>query len=150
MPASSPRTVIDSDAAFAVSAPRSTLPVAIAALVIGLAAVAGLYRGVDSVRPVAPGLKVSPTTDAIVGAAPAVALPHNPDWSTLSGPQVLPPPTVKPKPQEDDADSADSEAEASQAAQAIEPGTDAPVPVTPPVAPAAAAPTPVATPNPPR
>ncbi len=120
----------DSDARFDITAPRSILPVAMAAVAIAAAAVLGLYRGVVSVRDQAAGAKAAPTTDAIVGATPAVALPHNPDWSTLSGPQVLPPPVAKVKKAEDEAASDDSSDEASQAAQAVSPDLAAPADAT--------------------
>ena len=134
----------ESDARFDVTAPRSIMPVALAAVAIAAAAVLGLYRGVVSVREQAVGAKAAATTDAIVGATPAVALPHNPDWSTLSGPQILPPPVAKVKKDDSDTASDDDAAEPSQAAQDIAPEPGAPdTAPSPPVAklpPTAAAP----------
>lgn len=122
------------------------MPVALAAVAIAAAAVLGLYRGVVSVREQAVGAKAEATTDAIVGATPAVALPHNPDWSTLSGPQVLPPPLAKVKKEEDDTASDEDAAEPSQAAQAIAPDQAAPDATTAP--PAAKPSAPVTLPQP--
>lgn len=137
---------VDSDTSFDVGPPTSAGPVAIAAVLILAAGLAGLYRGVVSVREVTAGAKAGPTTSAIVGATPAVALPPNPEWSTLSGPQVLPPPSAKPPKVQDEADSDEGDSEASQAAEAV--GAPAEPPASPAPAPAPRPAPPAVTPAP--
>jgi hypothetical protein len=122
-----------SQAAFEVAAPSTRAPVIIAAVGIGLAALFGLYRGLVSVHAPTEGQKDANTTSAIANAAPAVALPHDPDWSTLSGPKVLPPVAVKAKPDANAADSADADDQPSQAEQAADASLDTPTPTPAPV-----------------
>ena len=96
----------------------------------------GLYRGITEVRtgntsllPVAgPGI-VAP-----VDASSATALPHDDQWSTLSGPKVLPPPPPKPaKPAASDDAADDSSAPPDKAA--ADAGDDAQDDTPPPVKP---------------
>jgi hypothetical protein len=99
--------------------------------VIVLLAAVGTYKGFVSVRPGAPGSSLlspdSLTTGKPVDAAPAVPLPRNPEWSTLNGPQILPPPSAKPasKPPALDATQSDDAPDAAAAAQADAPTDDA-------------------------
>lgn len=130
---------IDNEARFEVASPSTITPVAIALVAILGAGLIGLYRGVLSVREDVSGAASSPTTGAIVGAQPATPLPRNPDWSTLSGPVVLPPHAPKVRAAEDQSDSGDdADAESSQAAQVMSSETETaepPVTVAPPVNP---------------
>lgn len=132
---------VDNEARFEVRPPASRAPVAIALVAIIGAGLIGLYRGVISVREEEGASASAPTTGAIVGAQPAAALPHNPDWSTLSGPVVLPPPAPKVKKAEEPADSADeADADDSQAAEVMSSGEEtaqaaAPVTTAPPINP---------------
>lgn len=67
-----------------------------AAGAIGGMALLGVWFGIRGAHPMSgvglpfnPGVAVSPA--AAASATPAVALPKDQQWSTLSGPQVLPP-----------------------------------------------------------
>ncbi len=121
-----PLSPLDNEARFEVAAPTTLTPVAIALVAIVAAGLVGLYRGVISVREDVAGLVSLPTTGAIVGAQPATPLPHNPDWSTLSGPVVLPPPAPKAHKVEEAADSGDeTEADSSEAGQVMSSGDEA-------------------------
>lgn len=99
---------------------------------IVMLAVVGTYKGFVSVRPGAPGSSLlspeSLTTGKPVDAEPAVALPRNPEWSTLNGPQILPPPSAKPasKPAAEDAAQSDDAQDAATAAEADAPADDTP------------------------
>ncbi|MDR3509102.1 MAG: hypothetical protein P4L64_14510 [Caulobacteraceae bacterium] len=127
------RPIAGGEGEFKIGAPRSILVVVAAGIIILCLAAAGLYRGVFS----ALQDKIAPAhvagAGAVVDSAPAVALPPNPDWSTLSGPQILPPP--KPKAvsvaaSEDEADSgaaADQASAADQAVTSANPVGEAPV-----------------------
>ncbi|QUD86153.1 hypothetical protein [Phenylobacterium montanum] len=132
---------IDNEARFEVQPPATRAPVAIALVGIVCAGLVGLYRGVESVREETGSATQAPTTGAIVGAQPAAALPKNPDWSTLSGPVVLPPPAPKAKKADQPADSGDeADSEDSQAAEVMSSGEEvaqpaAPVTTAPPVNP---------------
>lgn len=101
--------------------------------VIALLAAVGTYKGFVSVRPGAPGSSLlspdSLTTGKPVDAEPAVPLPRDPEWSTLNGPQILPPPSAKPvgKPPAEDAASDDAP-DAAAAADADAQADDTPTP----------------------
>lgn len=125
------RSPIDG-APFDIRAPRTTLVVIIAGVAILALAAVGFYRGLTGAKSsVANGSAGS--TSAIVGAKPAVPAAQNPNWSILSGPQVLPAPTVKPQTDDDDQDDSDTPDDQPAAAD------QAPAPAAPTPPPAAAA-----------
>jgi hypothetical protein len=123
-----------------------------AAVVIVLLAGVGAYRGAVSARTGAPGSSLISPDSLVsappVSAEPAAPLAHDPNWSTLSGPQVLPPPAPKPaaKPETDEAgsgapDDQSAAAEAAPSAPQSEPSAPAAPPgvqAVPPPAPAPA------------
>ncbi len=85
--------------------------------------VAGFVRGIGGSRPLqdilAP-VKGLPAAVALT-AADATAMPHNDDWSVLSGPKVLPPPVAKPvKPAASDDDDSDAPDDQSAAAADVD------------------------------
>jgi hypothetical protein len=95
-----------------------------AAAVIVLLAGVGAYRGAVSARTGAPGSSLISPDSLVsappVSAEPAAPLPHDPNWSTLSGPQVMPPappkPVAKLEPDETDSDAPDDLSAAAEAA----------------------------------
>ncbi len=93
-----------------------------AAMLILVLGVAGFVRGATGSRPLQDMLapvKGLPVVAALT-AADAAALPHNDDWSVLSGPKILPPTVAKPaKAASDDADS-DAPDDQSAAAAAVD------------------------------
>jgi len=110
------------------------------AIIIGLGAV-GFLQGLGGGRPLdsllAP-VKGLPVVAALT-AADAAPLPHNDDWSVLSGPKVLPPPPPKPPKaaSSDDDDPSDDAADQPVAAQVDpQPPDDTPAPAAQPDAPA--------------
>jgi hypothetical protein len=123
-----------------------------AAIVIAGLAVLGLYLGVRGGHPAAgvalaltQGEPLSPGSAA--SAAPAVALPPDQQWSTLSGPAVLPPSAAPAKSVASDDTDSGAEASGQTAAaaaiddqQAAAPDAQAPPPeaAEPPAPPAAA------------
>jgi hypothetical protein len=134
----------DSDRPISPRLPRQWSWIALV-VIIALGAV-GFFRGLGGGRPLASLLapvKGLPVVAALT-AADAAPLPHNDDWSVLSGPKVLPPPAPKPVRAEsdDDADQSDAAPDQPAAAQVDAqapddtptPGAqpDAPPPTTPP------------------
>jgi len=114
-------------AAFEIAAPRSSLVVILAGIaILGIGSL-GFYHGLTVGKPAGAGRQTA-AASTIVGATPAVAMSQNPNWSTLNGPQMLPPPTAKAQVQDDDSDDSDTPDEASDAAD------QAPAPPPPPVA----------------
>jgi len=115
-----------------------------AALLILVLGAAGFVRGAAGSRPLQDMLapvKGLPMVAALT-SADATALPHNDDWSVLSGPKILPPPVAKPaKVATDDAESdapddqsaaaADVDAQAPDAASTPDDKPDAPAPPPP-------------------
>ena len=88
-----------------------------AAAGIAFLALYGLYRGFAGVE-ASEGLlgQPLPGTAAPLDASSAAALPHDDQWSTLSGPKILPPPPPKPVQAAKVDDSADSDAPDDQSA----------------------------------
>ncbi len=88
----------------------------------------GFVRGLTGSRPIeailAP-VKGLPAVAALT-ATDAAALPHDDDWSVLSGPRILPPPPPKPVKAESDDDDHPSDAAADQPAAAAEVDAQAP------------------------
>jgi len=120
----------------------------IAASVILLFGAVGFLRGVGGSKPLAailaPGrapLAITPVTST--DAAP---LPHNDDWSVLSGPKILPPAAPKPVKvaSSDDDDESDSAADQSAAAAQVDAQApdDVAAPTPPPTDPPAPPPAP--------
>jgi len=99
----------------------------IALVVILLLGAAGFIKGLGGVRPIDAILapKGLPAVAAL-NATDAAALPHNDDWSVLSGPKVLPPPPPKPAKAAASDDDADSDAAADQASAADQVDAQAP------------------------
>jgi hypothetical protein len=91
----------------------------LACLLILMLGAVGFVRGMGGSKPIeailAP-VKGLPAVAALT-AADAAPLPHNDDWSVLSGPKVLPPPAPKPPKAATSNDTDDSDAAADQAAQ---------------------------------
>ena len=96
----------------------------VAGVIIVALACYGLYRGVTGVRAGEPSLLLAAPAvggPAPVDAAQATALPHDDQWSTLSGPKVLPPPAPKAaKVADDSADDSGAPADNSAADAADE------------------------------
>ena len=94
-----------------------------AAALILLLGVAGFVRGVGGARPLQDMLapvKGLPAAVALT-AADATAMPHNDDWSVLSGPKILPPPVAKPaKAAASDDDESDAPDDQSTAAADVD------------------------------
>lgn len=119
-----------------------------AALFIVIMAAYGLYRGVTGVQAAQSALLGAPRPGTItpVDATSAAPLAHDDQWSTLSGPKVLPPPppkVVKPA-APDDAEDDSGAPDQPDAADAAAPETLAP---TLGPAPAPAQPSPDASPQ---
>jgi len=135
---------------FDIRAPRTGWVVALAGLAIVIMAAAGFYRGLVSATPALAGGGLA-STSAIVSAKPAAPVVQNPNWSVLSGPTVIAPPTAKAQASDQD-DSSDSDGPDDQdddapakAAQAPAVSAEAPAPIATPsktAAPPAAAPEP--------
>jgi hypothetical protein len=96
-------------------------------LILMLGAV-GFVRGMGGSKPIdailAP-VKGLPAVAALT-AADAAPLPHNDDWSVLSGPKILPPPAPKPVKAASSAVADDSDAAADQSTPTAQ--LDAPAP----------------------
>jgi len=111
---------LDSDRPMSPGLPRPWTWLA-CVLILMLAAV-GFLRGLggSGSRPIdailAP-VKGLPAVAALT-AADAAPLPHNDDWSVLSGPKILPPPPIKvAKPASSNNDASDDAADQTPAAQ---------------------------------
>jgi hypothetical protein len=122
--------------------PKAVVRLAGAAIVV--LAIAGLARGVMVARPTnSDGSPLSVLTGlssaAAANAKPAVILPRDDNWSTLSGPHMVDPsqkPKVEAKPVASDDEADDSESPAAQTAATDAIAPDAPD-ATPPSTPAA-------------
>jgi hypothetical protein len=122
---------------------------------IAAMALLGVFFGLRGARPLsgvsltlAPGVAINGSTAA--SATPAVALPKDQQWSTLSGPEVLPTSAASPKSAA--ANESDSGVEASSepaAVAAVDQAEQAPslIPTPPPAAPQAPAQPPPSTPS---
>ena len=115
-----------------------------AAMLILVLGAAGFVRGATGSRPLQDMLapvKGLPVVAALT-AADAAALPHNDDWSVLSGPKILPPPVAKPvQAAKDEADSDEPDDQSAAAADVdAQPPDNAATPDDKPDAPAQAPP----------
>jgi hypothetical protein len=131
-----------------------------AAAALALLAVAGLIMGVRGGHPLS-GVGMSLETGAAVDASsaksatPAAAIPKDPQWSTLSGPEVVVKSAAPSKvaaaqdDQDDDTDSGapDDDAAAAQSQPLTPPPLVTPSTSTAPAQPAVASPPPTAAPN---
>jgi len=129
----------DSDRPISPRLPRQWSWIALV-VIIALGAV-GFFRGLGGGRPLASLLapvKGLPVVAALT-AADAAPLPHNDDWSVLSGPKILPPPPPKPVQAAADDKDDQSDAAADQPAAAAQvdaqPPDDTPTPGAQPDAP---------------
>jgi len=99
----------------------------LACVLILMLGAAGFVRGLGGSKPIdailAP-VKGLPAVAALM-AADAAPLPHNDDWSVLSGPKILPPPAPRAA-KAASTDDADSDAAADQAAPAAQVDAAAP------------------------
>ncbi len=109
----------------------------VALAIILVLAAAGFLKGLGGARPIASILapvKGLPAVAALT-ASDAAPMPHNDDWSVLSGPKILPPPPPKPAKvvSSDDDDPSDAAADQSAAADMdAQAPDDVPTPAPPP------------------
>jgi len=108
----------------------------VALAIILLLGAAGFLKGLSGSKPIASILAPVKGLPAVVAltASDAAPMPHNDDWSVLSGPKILPPPPPKPAKvaSKDDDDDSDAAADQSAADMDAQGPDDVPTPAAPP------------------